>query len=85
MAILVEGCSRAWELKEMIKVFDGDVMDSACQIHDLNVTKSDLLTGMSQFLASYCITARATLFLGAPIHSRNILEDPELKNAVKAY
>ncbi|GJX50598.1 hypothetical protein Tco_0277443, partial [Tanacetum coccineum] len=39
----------------------------------------------SQFLASYCITARATLFLGAPIHSRNILEDPELKNAVKAY
>lgn len=40
---IVEGCSRIRELKETIKVLDGDLVDSACQIHDLNVTRSDLL------------------------------------------
>ena len=40
MAILVEGCSKIKDLKEMIQVLDGDVMDSARQIPDLNVVSS---------------------------------------------
>ncbi|PWA92153.1 Vps54 domain-containing protein/DUF2450 domain-containing protein [Artemisia annua] len=52
MTILVEGCSRFNELKEMIKVLDGDVMDSARQIHDLNVSRSDFAISSLGILSS---------------------------------
>ncbi|KAI3800624.1 hypothetical protein L1987_28717 [Smallanthus sonchifolius] len=40
---IVEGCSRIRELKETIRLLDGDLVDSARQIHDLNLTRSNLL------------------------------------------
>ncbi|XP_024963316.1 vacuolar protein sorting-associated protein 54, chloroplastic-like [Cynara cardunculus var. scolymus] len=40
---IVEGCSRIRELKETIRLLDVDLVDSACQIQDLNLTRSDLL------------------------------------------
>ncbi|KAM0054859.1 putative vacuolar protein sorting-associated protein [Helianthus debilis subsp. tardiflorus] len=40
---IVEGCGRIRELKEMIRVLDGDLVDSARQIQELKVTRSDLL------------------------------------------
>ncbi|KAI3681289.1 hypothetical protein L6452_36079 [Arctium lappa] len=40
---IVEGCSRIRELKETIRLLDVDLVDSACQIQDLNLTRTDLL------------------------------------------
>ncbi|KAK9064384.1 hypothetical protein SSX86_015766 [Deinandra increscens subsp. villosa] len=40
---IVEGCSRIRELKETIRLLDVDLVDSARQIQDLNLTRSDLL------------------------------------------
>ncbi|XP_076932351.1 vacuolar protein sorting-associated protein 54, chloroplastic-like [Bidens hawaiensis] len=40
---IVEGCGRIRELKETIRILDGDLVDSARQIQDLNHTRSDLL------------------------------------------
>nr|XP_043620581.1 vacuolar protein sorting-associated protein 54, chloroplastic [Erigeron canadensis] len=40
---IVEGCARIRELKETIRLLDVDLVDSACQVHDLNATRSDLL------------------------------------------
>ncbi|MFS7889546.1 putative vacuolar protein sorting-associated protein [Helianthus anomalus] len=40
---IVEGCGRIRELKETIRVLDGDLVDSARQIQELKVTRSDLL------------------------------------------
>ncbi|KAJ0693224.1 putative vacuolar protein sorting-associated protein [Helianthus annuus] len=40
---IVEGCGRIRELKEKIRVLDGDLVDSARQIQELKVTRSDLL------------------------------------------
>ncbi|KAJ9565429.1 hypothetical protein OSB04_001395 [Centaurea solstitialis] len=40
---IVEGCGRIRELKETIRLLDVDLVDSACQIRDLNLTRSDLL------------------------------------------
>ncbi|KAM2567757.1 hypothetical protein EV1_010764 [Malus domestica] len=40
---IVEGCSRIRELKETILLLDVDLVECARQIHDLNVTRSNLL------------------------------------------
>ncbi|XP_021970883.1 vacuolar protein sorting-associated protein 54, chloroplastic isoform X2 [Helianthus annuus] len=40
---IVEGCGRIRELKEKIRVLDGDLVDSARQIQELKVTRGDLL------------------------------------------
>lgn len=40
---IVEGCNRIRELKETIRLLDVDLVDSARQIQDLNLTRSDLL------------------------------------------
>ncbi|KAI3741427.1 hypothetical protein L1987_59099 [Smallanthus sonchifolius] len=40
---IVEGCSRIRELKDTIRLLDGDLVDSARQIQDLNLTRSNLL------------------------------------------
>ncbi|KAK6945695.1 Vacuolar protein sorting-associated protein 54, C-terminal [Dillenia turbinata] len=40
---IVEGCDRIRELKETIRLLDVDLVDSARQIHDLNVTRTNLL------------------------------------------
>ncbi|KAI7729170.1 hypothetical protein M8C21_019673, partial [Ambrosia artemisiifolia] len=40
---IVEGCGRIRELKERIRVLDGDLVDTARQVQELNVTRSDLL------------------------------------------
>ncbi|KAI3824685.1 hypothetical protein L1987_06154 [Smallanthus sonchifolius] len=40
---IVEGCSRIRELKETIRLLDVDLVDSARQIQDLNLTRSNLL------------------------------------------
>jgi vacuolar protein sorting-associated protein 54 len=46
---IVEGCSRIRELKETIRILDVDLVDSARQIQDLNVTRSSML-GLQQKL-----------------------------------
>ena len=38
-----EGCNRIRELKETISLLDVDLVDSARQIQELNVTRSNLL------------------------------------------
>ncbi|KAM7505724.1 hypothetical protein LguiB_004628 [Lonicera macranthoides] len=40
---IVEGCSRIRELKETIRLLDVDLVDSARQIQELNVTRSSML------------------------------------------
>ncbi|TQD81003.1 hypothetical protein C1H46_033418 [Malus baccata] len=40
---IVEGCSRIRELKETILLLDVDLVECARQIHDLNVTRNNLL------------------------------------------
>ncbi|KAD7479015.1 hypothetical protein R6Q59_005201 [Mikania micrantha] len=40
---IVEGCSRIRELKETIRLLDVDLVDSARQIQDLNLTRTNLL------------------------------------------
>lgn len=40
---IVEGCSRIRDLKETIRILDVDLVDSARQIQDLNVARTDLL------------------------------------------
>ncbi|KAJ6376724.1 hypothetical protein OIU76_025806 [Salix suchowensis] len=41
---IVEGCERIRELKETIKVLDKDLVDSAREIHELNVSRGDLVS-----------------------------------------
>lgn len=40
---IVEGCKRIRELKEMIRLLDVDLVDSARQVQDLNLTRSNLI------------------------------------------
>ncbi|KAJ0582077.1 putative vacuolar protein sorting-associated protein [Helianthus annuus] len=40
---IVEGCGRIRELKETIRLLDVDLVDSARQVQDLNLTRSNLL------------------------------------------
>ncbi|KAG5516026.1 hypothetical protein RHGRI_036913 [Rhododendron griersonianum] len=40
---IAEGCSRIRELKETIRLLDSDLVDSAREIQDLNLTRSNLL------------------------------------------
>ncbi|KAG5235835.1 vacuolar protein sorting-associated protein [Salix suchowensis] len=61
---IVEGCERIRELKETIKVLDKDLVDSAREIHELNVSRGDLVSLQNKLrLILYVNQALSTLKL----------------------
>lgn len=61
---IVEGCERIRELKETIRVLDKDLVESAREIHDLNVSRGDLVSLQNKLrLILYVNQALSTLKL----------------------
>ncbi|XP_061984383.1 vacuolar protein sorting-associated protein 54, chloroplastic-like isoform X1 [Populus nigra] len=61
---IVEGCERIRELKETIRVLDKDLVESAREIHELNVSRGDLVSLQNKLrLILYVNQALSTLKL----------------------
>jgi vacuolar protein sorting-associated protein 54 len=67
---IVEGCERIRELKETIRVLDKNLVESAMEIHELNVSRGNLVALQNKLsLILYVNQALSTIKLVIFLHA----------------